>query len=38
VAAKSLFMDLPALKKLVGEASDLRANINAYERGLFDDW
>jgi len=38
MAAKSLFMDLPALKKLVAEATDLRQNINSYERGLFDEW
>jgi hypothetical protein len=38
LAAKSLFLDLPALKKLVQEASDLRQSIGAYERGLFEEW
>jgi dynein heavy chain 2 len=38
LAARSLFMDLPALKKLVAEANGLRSNISAYERGLFDEW
>jgi Dynein heavy chain, N-terminal region 1 len=37
-AAKSLFMDLPNLKKLVSEANDLRQNISVYERGLFEQW
>jgi len=38
MAAKSLFMDLPSLKKLVNEANDLRQNIQAYEKSLFEDW
>jgi dynein heavy chain 2, cytosolic len=37
-AAKSLFMDLPSLQRLVAAATDLRASISAYERGRFEDW
>lgn len=38
MAAKSLFMDLPALQRLVTVANDLRASIGSYERGRFEDW
>jgi dynein heavy chain 2 len=38
LAAKSLFMDLPALKRLVSVAKDLTSDINAYERGRFEEW
>ena len=38
MAAKSLFMDLPTLKKLVAEATDLRQSISQYEKGLFEEW
>ena len=38
VAAKSLFMDLPGLQRLVSAANDLRGDINAYERARFENW
>jgi hypothetical protein len=38
MAAKSLFSDLPALKKCVAQADELRMNIKQYEQGMFQDW
>lgn len=38
LAARSLFMDLPALQGLVRGADELRKNIKSYERGLFEEW
>mmetsp|Transcript_23934 Transcript_23934/g.36629 ORF Transcript_23934/g.36629 Transcript_23934/m.36629 type:complete len:142 (+) Transcript_23934:1264-1689(+) len=38
VAAKGLFSDVPALKKLIQEAQDLRQNISSYEKRQFEEW